>query len=271
MRTCFLVSLITLSINAYCDSLPTTTPVPGGVVVIPLLPIDNPQPTAAFGNQRIMVVKTKRSWFGIVGISRNQIPGEYIVTALDDKSLISSFNFKVHAKRHSNPEELNIERPAAELTEDERNRWKFEKKKLLEILDIWTQKSPIDLNLQYPVAGSLITNEGSCGFGSKSDSKIDGLSFTASEGTKLRAPTEVTVVATGTYTVPGKTIVLDHGQGMISVMCYLKDIVVKKGQRVAKGVHLANLGVTPRTEESKTDWIVMLNGSWVDPGIFIAE
>ena len=271
MRICFFVSLITFSINAHCVSLPTSTPVPGGVVVIPLLPIDSPQPIAAFGSQRIMVVKDKRSWFGIVGISRNQIPGEYIVTTQHNKSLITSFNFRVHARRFDLPTQPNNKRPAAEMAEDERNRWNLEKQKLLEIMSNWTKKSSMDLILKYPVTGSLITRQGSCGFGVKTALKIDGFSFAAADGTNLRAPTAATVVATGDFTVPGKTIVLDHGQGMFSMMCYLKDIVVKKGQRVAKGVHLANLGVTPRTAESKTDWIVMLNGSWVDPGIFIAK
>ena len=269
MRASLLMSLTTFSINAFCEALPPTTPVPGGVVVLPLLRDHKIPPTATFGSQRIMVVKAKRRWYGIIGLSRDQIPGEYIVTAYNDASSITSLNFKVHARRQKDPGELNSYRSTPKLTEDERSRWKFEQEKLLKIMGAWTKKPTMDLKLKYPVSGSLMTYDGNCGFASTSGLKIDGLTFIAAAGTKLVAPSDAIVIAAGSFTIPGSTVILDHGQGMISLMCYLENIMVKKGQKVAKGTHLGDLGVNPQSNESKTDWIVMLNGSWVNPDIFL--
>lgn len=216
-----------------------------------------------------MVVKGKHNWYGVVGISRTQTPGEYIVTAKSKKFLLTSFNFRLHARRQINLNDQEFRQSPLKLTEEQSHRWDLEKQELEKAIGIWTKKTSMDLNLKYPVTGSLITNEGNCGFSSNSDLNIDGIRFTASVGTNVRAPAASTVVAVGSYTVPGKTIILDHGQGMISLMCYLKDIKVKKGQKVAKGARLGTLGITPHTGESRADWIVMLNGSWVSPGIFI--
>jgi len=265
VRFHLILASLAFAVNAHCNPLPPTTPVPGGVVVIPLFTIDNPLPTVSFGSQKILVVKGKHNWYGVVGISRTQTPGEYIVTAKSKKFLLTSFKFRVHARRLVNLNEQEFKQRSFKLTEEQSRRWDLEKEELEKAFGVWTKNPSVDLNLKYPVTGSLITNEGSCGF----STNIDGISFTASVGTKIRAPAAATVAAVGNYAVPGKTIILDHGQGMISLICYLNEIEVKVGQKVAKGTHLGTLGITSHTGESRADWIVMLNGSWVDPGIFI--
>jgi murein DD-endopeptidase MepM/ murein hydrolase activator NlpD len=43
------------------------------------------------------------------------------------------------------------------------------------------------------------------------------------------------VVQTGHYFFNGQTVLIDHGQGLISMFCHLSAIKVEKGQHIRQG------------------------------------
>lgn len=61
-----------------------------------------------------------------------------------------------------------------------------------------------------------------------------GLDIPAPVGQKVIAPADGIVVQTGNYFFNGNTIIIDHGQGLISMFCYLSKIDVEKVKQFVK-------------------------------------
>jgi murein DD-endopeptidase MepM/ murein hydrolase activator NlpD len=77
------------------------------------------------------------------------------------------------------------------------------------------------------------------------------------------------VLAVADYFFNGKTIFIDHGNGLISMYCHLDRIGVKADDAVRKGQRIGLSGKTGRATGPHLHWSVMLNGAMVDPELFI--
>jgi murein DD-endopeptidase MepM/ murein hydrolase activator NlpD len=98
-----------------------------------------------------------------------------------------------------------------------------------------------------------------------------GLDIAAPTGSEISAPAagEVTLVDDLYYN--GKTIFLDHGQGLITMYCHLSESLVTQGERVAQGEVIGLVGATGRVTGPHLHWSVSLNGYRVDPQSMMAE
>ena len=98
-----------------------------------------------------------------------------------------------------------------------------------------------------------------------------GLDIAASEGTRIRSPAAGIIVATGDYFFNGNTVLIDHGQGLITMYCHMSSIRVEVGQAVNKGQYIGDVGKTGRVTGAHLHWGVSLNNARVNPGLFLNQ
>lgn len=92
-----------------------------------------------------------------------------------------------------------------------------------------------------------------------------GLDIAAPTGTPVLAPAPATVAAVGDYFFNGKTVLLDHGGGLVTMYCHLHRIDVAVGAQVARGEAFAAVGTTGRSTGPHLHWTVSLQEVRVDP------
>ena len=92
-----------------------------------------------------------------------------------------------------------------------------------------------------------------------------GLDIAAPTGTPIVAPAPATVAAVGDYFFNGKTVLLDHGGGLVTMYCHLHRIDVAEGEQVRRGAVFAAIGATGRATGPHLHWTVSLAGVRVDP------
>ncbi len=96
-----------------------------------------------------------------------------------------------------------------------------------------------------------------------------GLDIAAEKGTPIIAPAAGVVINTGDYFFNGKTIFLDHGQGLITMYCHMKEISIKEGDFVNVNDMLGTVGSSGRVTGAHLHWSVILNNTTVEPLLFL--
>ena len=96
-----------------------------------------------------------------------------------------------------------------------------------------------------------------------------GVDYAAPKGTPIAAPAPGTVVVTHDMFFNGKTVVIDHGSGFISVMCHLDKIDVEKDSEIERGDTIGTVGSTGRSTGPHLHWTISLQGTKIDPELFM--
>ncbi|MDD4526674.1 MAG: M23 family metallopeptidase [Candidatus Margulisbacteria bacterium] len=92
-----------------------------------------------------------------------------------------------------------------------------------------------------------------------------GVDIANSIGTPVLTPNDGTIILTGSYAVHGKTIMIDHGQGIVSVFNHLNSIDVNEGDFVKKGKKVATMGNTGNSTGPHLHWGLSVNNVRVNP------
>jgi murein DD-endopeptidase MepM/ murein hydrolase activator NlpD len=95
------------------------------------------------------------------------------------------------------------------------------------------------------------------------------LDIAAPVGTPVWAPAAGRVVESGDFFFNGKTVFLEHGQGLVTMYCHLDRIDVEVDQQVDRGEVIGAVGMTGRVTGAHLHWSVSLNRTMVDPLLFL--
>ncbi|MBF0321985.1 MAG: M23 family metallopeptidase, partial [Magnetococcales bacterium] len=94
----------------------------------------------------------------------------------------------------------------------------------------------------------------------------NGVDIAALEGTPVMAPAPGTVALLGkNYFFTGNTLLLDHGDGVISLYAHLHDFRVAEGEWLPAGTVLGTVGKTGRATGPHLHWGFLVRGARVDP------
>lgn len=97
-----------------------------------------------------------------------------------------------------------------------------------------------------------------------------GADFASPTGTPVMAPGGGRVVLAGPLYFTGRTVVIDHGLGLVSLLAHLSRIDVAVGDTVVGGARVGLVGATGRVTGPHLHWTVRLQGARVDPLSVIA-
>jgi murein DD-endopeptidase MepM/ murein hydrolase activator NlpD len=97
-----------------------------------------------------------------------------------------------------------------------------------------------------------------------------GADFRAATGTPVVAPNAGRIALVADHYFSGRTVVVDHGAGLLSLFAHFSQIAVKTGTLVKGGQKLGEAGATGRVTGPHVHWTVRLRGVAIDPLSLIA-
>ena len=92
-----------------------------------------------------------------------------------------------------------------------------------------------------------------------------GVDIPARRGAPVVAPAGATVAEVGDYVLTGRTLVLDHGQGVLTAYFHLDTVLVRRGDIVRAGAAIARVGESGLATGPHLHYGVYLHGKDVDP------
>jgi len=117
-----------------------------------------------------------------------------------------------------------------------------------------------------PVEGIMLSRFGlRRTFNNETKRRHTGLDFRAPEGTPIEAIAAGKVVLVGEYYLPGNTVIIDHGNGLVSMAMHMSKVMVKEGEWVERGQAYGHSGATGRVTGAHLHLSVSVWGVTVDP------
>lgn len=269
IRTSLLCAALLFGPAALAVELPQAAPVPGGVAVVTIAPADTPMPVVHYAGKRALVTMSDEGWVAVVGIPLGAQTGTHsLKVQRDGREDIQHFEVssKAYATQHITLKNKRMVNPYAKdlqriLAEQARSRAAFTN---------WSDPEPSSLRFALPVDGR---NSGTFGlrryFNGEPRKPHGGMDIAAPTGTPVQAPAAGRVIETGDYFFNGKTVFVDHGRGLVTMYCHLDRIDVQVGDDVRAGQVIAVVGATGRVTGPHLHWTVSLNGTAVDPQLFL--
>jgi len=257
--------------RAWATTVPRASPVPGGVARVRLGAAE-PPPRASIGKDRVLVVRDGDEWIALVGIALAAKAGTKLkVEAERAGGALERFEIDVAPKQYA-AQHLKVAPGQVDLSPEDLARYERERVHLAAVLKTFSDTAPATLAMLQPVPGP---RSGTFGlrryFNGQARSPHTGMDIAAPSGTPVSAANEGRVIDTGDYFFPGRTVVLDHGQGLLSLYSHLSAIEAKVGDAVAAGAPIGKVGATGRVTGPHLHFAVYLNTVAVDPALFLPD
>jgi len=242
----------------------------GGVAVIDIGAFDE-KPKVFYKAKEAKVIQKEGSYFAVIGIGLKEKVGKrHIVAVANDKKL--DFYFQVKPKAYKKEYIKLKTNKRVTLSKKNLARFHKEKAKTKKLLGKFNKTLSSDLNFVTPVHGRISSVFGKRRyFNKKPKAPHSGIDIAAKRGTPILAAESGYVAIQEEFFFNGNTIYLDHGEGVITIYCHMSKFEVNQGDFVNKGDIIGYVGTTGRSTGPHLHFGVVLNGSSVEPKIFIKD
>ena len=250
-------------------SLPRAASVPGGVARVHL-GVSEQVPVVQFGEHRVLVQREGGEWFALVGIPLAQKAGTKLRLQVQRPGGVAeTLEVRVGAKKYAT-QHLKVPPGTVDLSKEDLARYERERARLAQVIATFTDSAAAPLSMLQPAPGSRSSSFGLRRyFNGQPRNPHTGMDIAAPTGTPVVAATDGRVLDTGDYFFSGGTVILDHGQGLLSLYAHLSEIGAHAEQLVAAGEPIGKVGATGRVTGPHLHFSVYLNTVAVDPALFL--
>jgi murein DD-endopeptidase MepM/ murein hydrolase activator NlpD len=269
------ISLLALPVRsapsaAQLDPWPRALQVPGGIARLPLGPA-KARPTARDGDVPLLVHGDPDGWTVLIGIPLTTQPGKAHISVQEAQGdAARDIAYTIAPKRYRE-QRLKVAPGTVDLSPEDEERYKRERVHLAAVMATFTQPLPQSMHMRVPAPGRRSSSFGLRRvFNGQSRNPHSGMDIAASIGTPVVAPLAGRVIDVGDYFFNGRTVWLDHGGGLLTMVCHLSVVDVKVGDMLKAGERFCAVGDTGRVTGPHLHWSVMLNRAMVDPALFIS-
>ena len=246
---------------------PRDSAVPGGVARIDLGPAAA-RPQAWADAVPLLVLGSPSGWTALVGIALSAEPGTARIR-VQGESGERELAYTIAPKRYTE-QHLKVSPRTVDLSPEDLARHERERAHQQGVIATFSALPVGSLRMQQPCTGRRSSSFGLRRFfNGQPRNPHSGMDIAAPTGTPVVAPLAATVIDTGDYFFNGHTVWLDHGGGLLSMMCHLSRIDCQVGERLATGQRLGAVGATGRVTGPHLHWTVALNRASVDPALFL--
>jgi murein DD-endopeptidase MepM/ murein hydrolase activator NlpD len=244
-------------------------PVPGGIARLSL-GAAAARPTARDGEVPLLVLGNPVEWTVLVGIALAARPGVASISVRQAEGGVSrNIAYTVAPKRY-HEQRLKVAPDKVDLSPEDEARYKRERVHLSTVMATFTEPPPQAMHMRVPVPGRRSASFGMRRvFNGQPRNPHSGMDIAAATGTPVLAPLAGRVIDTADYFFNGSTVWLDHGGGLLTMVCHLSSIDVEVGDMLKAGERFCAVGSTGRATGPHLHWSVMLNRAMVDPALFI--
>jgi len=270
-----LVSLSGIPLAAKDNTVPLprflvhTAAVPGGVTVLNIGPAKGPAPEVYYRKKRVMVVQNNGQWQAVVGISLTAKTGTHQIQIKGQNAPVP---FQVNAKQYPDQYLTIKNKRKVNPNKADIKRIRGERGRINAALRHWEPQAETGTRFSLPLKGRFSSPFGLRRFFNKQPRKPhSGVDIAAPKGTPIHAPAAGKIVERGEFFFNGKSVFIDHGQGLVTMYAHMSRIDVEPGQRVTRGEIIGAVGQTGRATGPHLHWGVSLNNTQVNPALFFDD
>lgn len=215
-----------------------------------------------------------KTWYGIAGISLETHPGTYPLelTGTTAKSTEISFsqNIRVQAAKYPSIA-VTVAKKFTEPSKEQLERIQQDKTVKQDVFKHTDPEREWSGRFRPPVEVAVSDVFGTRRtFNGKVQSVHQGLDYAAPTGTPVAAANAGTVLLAGPLYFEGNCVVLDHGQGLLTLYLHLSEIRVKQGDRIARGQEIGLSGGTGRATGPHLHLAVRWQGVYLNPATLLS-
>lgn len=215
--------------------------------------------------------RTSKTWFALAGVGFETPPGRYVLELSGQRKADDPVTFtqKFTIRAGSYPKiraQLTVGGKFTEPTPEQLKQIDVDQKVKEDYLSRVTPDREWDGNFVAPAQAEISDVYGSQRiFNGKAQRPHYGLDYRVPTGTPVAAMNKGTVLLARPLYFEGNCVVIDHGQGLLTLYLHLSEIKVKEGENVTRGQEIGLSGGTGRATGPHLHVAVRWEGTYLDP------